>query len=346
VNAIRGPGSTSRRAFVIFGVAAGLGLAGCSLDNRPGARGVGTSPAATPTSSPTPTPLPGTTAAASRESDLAAFAAAALDRFDGHLSANDRNLLTRLRDAHLAHAAVLTQQDPTAIGPTTGPSPTPAASATGVLHSPKAVLAKLHALESRAAKSYSALATTPNGPDDQLGPLALLWGSLATASTCYADACVAGRNIGRDVVGDQRANVALPDRDTAIQNLLEQCYAIIFGYQNALAHLSEENVERAQASLAGYRDLRDRLADQLSDQQVAASGPHAAYQLPVQPTSQATAAKLIASMENRVLPFVGQWLATAADDERSAALSTMISIARDALTWSPKIIVWPGYPAA
>jgi hypothetical protein len=47
-----------------------------------------------------------------------------------------------------------------------------------------------------------------------------------------------------------------------------------------------------------------------------------------------------------MLPYLGQWLATTDPSDRPAALSTMISTAESAAAWSPKVTVWPGYPAS
>lgn len=323
---------------LIFSGTIALSLTGCTQDGpQTSGRGRSTTPAP-PT--PTPTPVPGTVEAAERENDLAAFAAAALDRFSDRLSDADRNLLTNLRDAHLAHAAVLAPQDPTT------PAASASASPPALGHGPKAARAKLHSLEAKAAKTYGQLALSATGAEDQLGTLALLWASLATASTCYADACSSGRNPGADVVGDHRQNVAAADPQTALHDLLEQCYAIIFGYQAALAALSGDRADHGRSRMAGYRDLRDQLADRLTDQKLPMPAPHAAYRLPVQPTSDARAAKLINLMETRMLPYLGQWVATSGPDDRQDALDTMITSAQDALVWSPKIIVWPGYPVS
>ena len=329
------PGSMNRRAMLIFSGAVALSLTGCTQDG-PQTSGRGRSSAPAP-QTPTPTPVPGTVEAAERENDLAAFSAAALDRFEDRLSAADRNLLTNLRDAHLAHAAVLTQPNPPA------PSASTPAAPPALGHGPKAARARLKSLETKAAKAYSGLALSPTGPEDHLGDLALLWASLATASTCYAAACSRGSNPGSEVVGDHRTNVAVAGPDTAVHDLLEQCYAIIFGYQTALAALSGSRADHARSRMAGYRDLRDQLADQLSDQRLPVPAPHAAYRLPVQPTSDTRSAQLIGRMESRMLPYLGQWLRTASSDDRRRSLDTMIETAQDAQTWSPKIIVWPGY---
>ncbi|WP_195909141.1 DUF4439 domain-containing protein [Microlunatus sp. Gsoil 973] len=356
-----------RRKFLSFGVSLGVGavgvgfgavgLAGCTGDRLPGPDRPDPSAAIPPT--PTPTQLPGTVESATRETDLAIFAATALRRFRGELTIAQRHLLVCLRDAHRGHAAVLGRVDPLAPdGSTTTPNPTTPATPAGtptpttdasagrpsVGHSPKAALAELRTLESRATKAYAALAESAAGPEDQQAGLVLLWGSLAAASAGYLTACRHGTDPGPGVIGDHRLNVIIPDQQTAVANLLRQCYAIIFGYQSAIAQLSGDRVDTASTRLAGYRDLRDRLAAQLDDQQARVPAAAAAYRLAVQPTSAGRAARLIAIMETRMLPFLGQWLATVDKADRSATLATMIRTADHTVEWSPKITVWPGYP--
>jgi len=352
----------SRRAFLVFGVAAGLGLAGCSSKSHGPGRPASSPPAGPP--APSPTPLPGTVAAAVRENDLAGYATAALRHFGKHLTKPERHLLSGLRDAHLAHAAVLGQVDPTMIESTAGttgdptaaaspsatsPSPTSPATSASVPRlgrDPKSTLNTLRKLETEASKSYASLVAQPGDESARQGELVLLWGSLATAAAGYAALCSSGADPGAVVVGRQRAAVALPDQDTAMGHLLSQCYAIIFGYQSAIAYLSEERAEAARGRLADYRDLRDRLAGLLSDHKATVPAPDAAYQLPVQPISDSTATRLITLMETRMLPYLGAWLATARADDRSKVLAALVAGAGYDLGWSAKINVWPGYPTA
>jgi hypothetical protein len=372
VTAIERPGSTGRRAFLASGIRLGLatlgvgtGLTACSADPLPGPDRPDSS--ATRPPAPTPTPLPGTVEAAARETELVIFASRALHRFRGRLTTAQRHLLTGLRDAHRIHVAALGSADPfgpdaptaaptspasatPSATPTASPTGTPTANATqGVPdpgRTPKAALAKLHRLESQAAKAYRELVRSVEGPDDHRTQLVLLWGSLATAASCYAAACRSAADPGPSPAGDRRRNVIIPDQQTAETNLLEQCYAIIFGYQAAIAPLTGDSTAAAQSRLAGYRELRDRLATDLGDRHARVPAAQAAYRLPVQPTSAARAARLIAIMETRMLPYLGQWLATTDPSDRPAALSTMISTAESAAAWSPKVTVWPGYPAS
>lgn len=219
-------------------------------------------------------------------------------------------------------------------------------------------LDRLRRLEAEASKSYAAQVAAPGVAASRHGDVVLLWGSLAAAAAGYASLCRWGTDPGATVIGRQRMAVRLPDRDTAIGNLLSQCYAIIFGYQSAIAYLSDERAEAARGRLGEYRELRDRLTGLLGDDKAAVPEPHAAYQLPVQPKSDSSAARLIGLMETRMLPYFGQWLATvdtAGDttgdttgdaDGRTQVLATMIAAVRYDLGWVPRINVWPGYPTA
>ena len=206
-------------------------------------------------------------------------------------------------------------------------------------------LAKLRKLETAASKVYAASAADPDGPDDRHDQLALLWGSLSTAAAGYAAACRSGADPGGSLAGEHRADVDLPkDADTAIQHLVAQCDAIIFGYQAAIAALSGSRADQAQDRLADYRALRDQLAAELTAHKVTVPAPHAGYRLPVQPKSSSSAGKLIGLMETGVLPYFGQWLAVAEPGDRPDVLRYLTDTAEHAQDWSPRITVWPGYP--
>lgn len=354
--------TVGRRSLLIFTAAAGLGLAGCT--DSPLVPGPGPKPSQTPK----PIPLPGTVDAAATEQKLADYADAVLTRHRANLDHGERELVSQLHTAHLAHLEVLTSTAPFDLpqptpsstvsgGPTssTSGSPIPSGSSTvsgtpspsatlsvSVSGSPAKAIAALAALEAAAAEEHRARALRPGGPEDQLADLALLWGSLATAADSYRSALTDHRDPAAAPTGQQRVAIALPDRADAATNLLEQCYAIIFGYQTALAKLSGGRADHARSTLSGYRDLRDRLVDELlaNDQKLPA--PHAGYKVPVQPTSSSSAGKLLGSMETAMLPFIGQWLATS--DSRSVPVATMIHTARDVLAWTSTIMVWPGWP--
>lgn len=339
-----------RRSLLIFSAAAGLTLTGCT--DSPLVPG----PIRKQRPTPTPTPLPGTTEAATTERELADYADAVLRRHRTKLDKDRRRLLEQIRDAHCAHLTALTAADPfTPQHTDSSPTPTPpipsspeASSSPSATPSPavsgssSTAIKRLISLESDAGAEHRRRALGPTGPDDQLSHLVLLWGSLSTAAAGYAAALDDDRRPAT-APAQHRAAVTLPDAAQAAESLLQQCHAIIFGYQAALAELSGGRADHARATLSGYRALRDRLVEELTDDDHDLPAPHAGYQLPVQPTTATRAGKLIGAMETAMLPFIGQWLATTKD--RKAALAAMIDNSRDALAWTSVITVWPGWPS-
>lgn len=363
-----------RRGMLIMALGGGLALTGCTGSGRQ------PTPSSSAPGSPTPTPLPGTVDATATEKDLAQYADALLTRFGKHLDDAEQHLISAIRDAHLAHAAALAASDPVDVpGPTptsgtstpasgagpsadstatsaaTGSTTTSAASgsaspssgasttAPSLPKSPARAIKVLRAMELKAATGHRKRTLHPSGPQDQLPWLTLLWGSLASAADSYAQALAAGRDPGADPVQDHRVAVELPDETAAVQNLVEQCYAIIFGYQAALAALSGSAADHARAGLADHRELRDQLSGWLTEHDAKVPSPQAAYRFPVQPTSPSRAAELIGTMEDQLLPYLGQWLAATEDDQRSA-LDSMITGARNVGYWTSKINIWPGWP--
>jgi hypothetical protein len=345
-----------RRSLLIFGAGLGLGLAGCSADSP------GPSPAPPPVS-PTPDPLPGTVDGAALESSLASVAAWISSTFVEDLDSSDQRLLDFLQQAHTQHADALSASDPLAIP---GPPPTPIPTTTGS-PSPSAgttpdtrvqppidveddlddAFAALATMEADIADGHRRLALDPQADQDQQRQqLSLLWGSLAAAGFSYADACQRRRDPGDALSGVQRVVVDLPEPVTVVQDLLEQVYAAIFGYQTAIAALSGDRGDHARARLGSLRDLRDQLSGQLADDDQDVPAPHAAYELPVQPTSSSKAGRLVGLLESRLQPYLGQWLATAEGSDRGDAVDNLISAAGEAQAWTAAVSVWPGWPIA
>jgi uncharacterized protein YfaA (DUF2138 family) len=157
----------------------------------------------------------------------------------------------------------------------------------------------------------------------------------------YAEACERRRDPGRSSAGDRRVAAELPSPVEAMQNVVAQCYPMVFGYQTAIPRLSGARGDHARATMAGYRDLRDLLSARLTGQDEQVPGPRAAYELAV-PTDEDSASELIATLETRMLPYLGQWLATAED--RTAPLTALLDTAREVQIWNPMIMVWPGWP--
>ena len=354
-----------------LGVSAGVTLSGCTGTGsgpKPGPSGSGPASAATPT----PLPLPGTEAAAETEAALADFA----DRVLLHakkLTGQQKRLLGLIRDAHRAHVVVLSSTTPFDLPATPAPTssasfgpsasapqqPTasrqPSGSAT-TLGSASAsptvsvpsdagkAIKKLIKLEAGAAIDHRKRSSADDGPADMLRRLALLWGSLSAAATCYKTALSHHLKPHSKLVATERIAYELPATGTAVSHALEQTYALIFGYQTAIAHLSGDAATRARTSLSDYRDLRDHLSALIVAAQQKPPSPHPAYKLPVQPSTASRAADLAGRMETAMLPYLGQWLATAKD--RRAPLDALTTTATAAQAWTATIAVWPGWPTS
>jgi hypothetical protein len=205
------------------------------------------------------------------------------------------------------------------------------------------MIKKLAAYESRLADRHRARAVHPVGPTDRQGLLTLLWASLCAAAEACAAACADRDDPVRALVGDDRRPITLPDPTAAIQDVVAQCHAMIFGYQAAIPRLSGARGAQAADELARYRALRDALSARLDDQGRTVPEAHAAYQVSPAPTSASAAVTLIGSMETRMLPYLGLWAATAGGDRKSA-LDSLIETSRQTLSWSGAISVWPGWP--
>ena len=347
-----------RRSMLILGTGLGLGIAGCTADNSPAPP----EPSASPT--PQPEPLPGTVDGAALESSLAEFAYWTATVFEDDLSAADARLLSALQVTHRQHAAVLSAEDVFAVpGPLPSDSPTGSSSSTpspspspSTLQPPieigddlDAAFANLASLESTVAEGHQRLAVNPlpnqdhQLEEDQLRKLVLLWGSLAAAASGYAAACKRRVDPGKRVHGAERVAAVWPGPVEALQHVLQQTYAMIFGYQTAIAAMLGKDAERARSRLSALRNLRDELSGRLADGDHQVPSPHPAYQLPVQPTNGSKARKLLGRMEAGYLPHLGQWLGTETDD-RTDPIESLIMTSESAGLWSPAIQVWPGWP--
>ncbi len=333
-----------RRAVLVSAAAAAVGLAGCRSGTDPFPR-----PTVSGARPQSPRPLPGVVDARRQELQVARYAAAVLHG-SGELRTADRQLLARIRDTHDIHAAVLSSDDPldTRLRRPSRPtsaatgvaSPTPSA----VPRRPAAAIATLQQLESRLVEEHRARALQSTRSDVQPQRLVLLWASLSTAAALCATACAQRRDPGA-LVDDHRGPVALPGASTAVRDVVAQCHPMIFGIQAAAAQLSGSAAADASDELSRYRALRDRLSLELTDRGRSVPAARATYRLPVQPTDTPTAMTLISGMEERMLPYLGLWTATAVTvSERRTALETLISTGRRTLDWSPRIAVWAGWP--
>lgn len=317
----------SRRA-LLGGLA--VVTAGCALSD-PAVRGPGGRTSPLPT--PTPTPFaPGLDRALAAETALAAGARALLADA-GATEERRRDLLALLQRTHEERAAALAAADPTArptAGPDPSPGPRPATATTERLADGERDAARRHRTAALAAS----------------GPAALLWGSMAVASSAFGDALEADVAPASATVAEHRPLSRLSDMD-AVSALVASLHAVVWGYQLALGRLPVSGAahDRAAAGLAGRRALQDRLVDQLLRAGVEVPPAAPAYDPDPEVRDADDAALLIRRMETRLLPFCGLWLAAAGRlGDRTLALDTLGSTLRSATTWGAPLPAWPGYP--
>lgn len=330
--------------------------------------------------------MPGAEDAAHTEAELADFAAAIRDQLNSKLHPDDKRLLDLLTAAHRAHADVLHQRDPSVIekhpskkhpsnqpsrsgsatprvdgsGPPPSSSATPSRASTpsrsstpssshSVGSDPSKAIATLRTLEKSAAGQHRDRALDPHGPDDRLEELTLLWGSLSTAAGSYAATLTDSHHETPKAAARHREAVRMPPTDQAIRHLVTQLHATIFGFQTALGRLSGKSAAQARTRLTTYRRLRDTAGVWLTEHKRTVPNEKAAYRLPVQPKDSSTAITLIITIEDRILPYLGQWLATAdTAGNRKTALEALEDCWTSANSWSspPHVPVWPGWPLA
>ncbi len=294
-------------------------------------------PVPTPTQAPLP-PLAGAGNAAEVEGRLSAQAGSLLKADD--LGPALEAILTATAAGHRAHQVALSGPQPTG-RPTTGSSARPTPSPTRATL--PAGLKKLVADQDAAARK---LAGNANRAESVT---ALFWASLAAAAGGYAQAV---RQSGSaKAASPAKAPKPLKHRPVepiaaaaATRAMVEQLYAVGYGYQVAIGHLEDDQFERAATALRNHRSLRDRLIAGLVEEsgEVPAAAP--AYDVPVRPKDAASAAKLIMALETALLPFCGQWIAASADDEdRELAISTLRSVSVASVSWGGPLLSWPGY---
>ena len=304
---------------------------GCTLSDPAISGHSPASPTSPSSSRPSPLALPGTVAGATREQTLADLCDAVLRGARDHAPpAGVRDRLGAVGDAHRRHAVALR-------------SPSPAARPTGLSASADPAAAQAVALighqETKAAAAHrdAALAAT--------GSLALLWGSLAVAAEQYAHALRAETPGPRIASATYPPMASLSDVE-AVQTLLRQVHAVVYGYQLALGRLSVSSGRhsRAEAGLAYHQNLRDRLESILVRRAAAVPPAEPAYVPSVAVRNASTAANLIKQMEVALLPFCGLWLAAAASKaDRKLALDALSEAAARAGRWGAAPAVWPGW---
>ena len=132
----------------------------------------------------------------------------------------------------------------------------------------------------------------------------------------------------------------------ALQAVVRQLHALVFGYQLALGRLpaSTSDGRRALASLEDHRRLRNRLEQELIRRSANVPAAAPAYVPPVRPTTAARSAALIQRMETALRPFCGLWLASATKPgDRRRALDTLAETDATARSWGAALTAWPGW---
>jgi Domain of unknown function (DUF4439) len=280
--------------------------------------------------SPSPTAIEShpPAAAAAPEQGLAALAAAILGGpHHKELSKSQRALVTFLRDAHTAHARAIANPLP---------SQAPVKLGGQSLHSSLVLLARR---ETAAGSRYRHAALQTNGSD------ALLWGSLAIASGNFAAAISSGKPPATGAGANRKPAEVLSDV-AAVQELVRQLHAIVYGYQLAIGKMKllSSTRPKAERELLAERIFRDRLIAWLRMRSAEVPAAEPAYVPSVVPHNPATAGRLIMRMQTALQPFCGLWLAAAASQtDRQRALNALGSAVKTARSWGAPLNAWPGW---
>ena len=335
------PALLTRRTIIGLGLAAPTlampWLAGCSSGD-PDVDTPASAPSSVSESSPAvgPAPTPDPTASQSDPSAMAAASEQALGAFAAailigpqrkQLSKARRNLLTFLRTAHSAHAQAIAN-----------PLPSQAPVSLGG-RSLNGALSMLARRETAAASRYRRTALQAAGSD------ALLWGSLSVASDTFASAIGAANPPRARPIADQKPVEILSDV-AAVQELVRQLHALVYGYQLAIGKMKVLSRQRstAEQELLNQRIFRDRLIAWLRRRSVDVPAAEAAYVPSVVPRNTATAGKLIMQMQTALQPFCGLWLAAAGSQaDRRQALSALAAAGNAARSWGAPLTGWPGW---
>jgi hypothetical protein len=308
-------------------------LAGCSSSEPVVDAPISTPPPSNPLASATASPSPTAaeshpSAGAAPEQALAALAAAILGgpRRE-QLSKDRRTLLTFVRNAHTAHARAIAN-----------PLPSQAPVKLGG-RSVGSSLALLARRESAAAGRYRGVAVKSTGQD------ALLWGSLSVASGSFAATLTLANPPGIRPVAAPKP-VEMLSEVAAVQEMVRQLHAMVYGYQLAIGKLKvlSKTRPRAERELLSTRVFRDRLIAWLRKRSAEVPAAEPAYVPSVVPRNAATAGKLIMRMHTALQPFCGLWLAGAESQaDRTQALSALGSEVKIARSWGAPLGAWPGW---
>jgi hypothetical protein len=322
-----------------------LAVTGCTsgeLGTRSSAAGSPTaSRSGSPTASPSPSPIDASlAAAAAREQALADRASAILrGRARTQLSAPRRAMLSAMRDAHLAHVAALRSPEPTS-------RLTPTAVTTARTNPSLERLSLASALPALIKAEKAAAAASRRAALGANGFVALLHGSMSVAAGRYAAALASTDAVPFAKPAPPRGLPALSELE-AVQDLVAQLHALIYGYQLAIGQLPvlSKRHQRAVAELLQQRILRDRLITILTRRGAAVPVAKPAYVPAVRVHDPATAARSIKLMRSALLPYCGLFLAAANQADRTFAFDTLNGAAGIANAWGAALTAWPGWPA-
>ena len=130
----------------------------------------------------------------------------------------------------------------------------------------------------------------------------------------------------------------------AVQGLVTQLHALVYGYQLAIGRLpvASDRHDQAVAELLQHRIRRDRLITWLTRRSAEVPVPEPAYRPSVEPRDAASAARLIRAMLVALQPFGAVWFAAAGRADREWALTTFSTTVDLARGWNAPLPVWPG----
>ena len=177
------------------------------------------------------------------------------------------------------------------------------------------------------------------------GSDALLWGSLSVAAAGFAPVIGSSNPPAARPVANRQPVEILPEA-AAVQELVRQLHAIVYGYQLAIGKFKVLSNQRrkAERELLAHRVFRDRLIVWLMRRSADVPAPEPAYVPSVVPRNPATAGKLIMRMQTALQPFCGLWLAAAATQpDRQQALNALTTAMKTARSWGAPLAAWPGY---
>ena len=200
-------------------------------------------------------------------------------------------------------------------------------------------LALLARRETAAAEHYRSAAVKAKGSD------ALLWGSLSVAAASFAPVIGSSSPPAARPVANRQPVEVLPEA-TAVQELVRQLHAVVYGYQLAIGKFKVLSQQRrkAERELLAHRVFRDRLIAWLRRHSADVPAAEPAYVPSVVPRNPATAGRLIMSMQIALQPFCGLWLAASpTQPDRQQALTALTTAMKTARSWGAPLQAWPGW---